>query len=166
MRLEVGGLAVYPAHGVGRIEALEDRGDGGQVLVMRILENGMQITIPASNVGEIGLRPVIKKSAVKEVYKVLKSAVKPARQTNWNRRYRDYMDKIKTGSPFDEAAVLGELLAMRAEKDLAFGERKLLDLVRTLLVKELALAAGQSEGEVLAEINGFFPPSKGSSVAL
>ncbi len=163
MQVEIGELAVYPAHGVGRIESMEQRSVGDavcDVFVMRILENGMQITIPAKNIQEIGLRPLIKKGQVKKVYEVFKSPAKTSRSVNWNRRHRDYMERVKTGSPFEVAAVMGELLAMRADKELSFGERKLLDMVKTLLIKELALAAGKSEEAVDAEILAFFPPPR------
>lgn len=165
MRLEPGDLAVYPAHGVGRIEAVEKRTVGDQqydFLVMNILENGMKIMIPAQNVGEIGLRPLISKEEVEKVYDLLRMPPKPPETTNWNRRHREYMEKIKTGSPFEVAGVMSELLAMRSEKDLSFGERKLLDTVRVLLVKEMALALEQTEQEIETKINSFFPPAKGS----
>ncbi len=165
MRLELGDLAVYPAHGVGRIEAIEQRTVGDReydFLVMRILENGMKIRIPAQNVEEVGLRPLIDKGQVGRVYEMFKTPPKAPDTTNWNRRHREYMERIKTGSPFDVAAVMCELLSMRVEKDLSFGERKLLDTVRVLLVKEVALASGKTEEEVEAEINGFFPPAKGA----
>ncbi|MDR2947047.1 MAG: CarD family transcriptional regulator [Candidatus Adiutrix sp.] len=163
MRLKPGDLAVYPAHGVGRIEAVEQRPVGDKVydfFVMHILENGMKIMIPAQNVAEIGLRPLIKKAEVAKVYEVFKTPRKLPDTTNWNRRHREYMEKVKTGSPLEVAEVMRELLAMRAEKDLSFGERKLLDMVKVLLVTELALACGRGEAEVAAEIEGFFPPAK------
>jgi len=163
VRLEPGNLAVYPAHGVGRIEAVEHRTIGDKeydFFVMRILENDMKIMIPAQNVNEIGLRPLMDKAEVVKVYEVFKPPHKLPDTTNWNRRHREYMEKIKTGSPFDVAAVMCELLAMRAEKDLSFGERKLLDMVRVLLVTEVALACDKTEAEVSAEIDGFFPPAK------
>ena len=165
MRLEPGDLAVYPAHGVGRIETVEQRTVGDRqydFLVMRILENGMKIMIPAQNVDEIGLRPLISKEEVEQVYTLLKVPPKPPETTNWNRRHREYMEKIKTGSPFEVAGVMSELLAMRSEKDLSFGERKLLDTVRVLLVKEMALTLEKPEGEIEAKINSFFPPAKGA----
>ena len=163
MRLEPGNLAVYPAHGVGRIEAVEQRIIGDKkydFFVMRILENDMKIMIPVQNVDDIGLRPLIDQTEVIRVYEVFKAPHKLPDTTNWNRRHREYMEKIKTGSPFDVAAVMCALLAMRAEKDLSFGERKLLDMVKVLLVTEVALVCDKTEAEVAEEIDGFFPPAK------
>ncbi|MGL4209562.1 MAG: CarD family transcriptional regulator [Candidatus Adiutrix sp.] len=165
-KLKVGDLAVYPAHGVGRIEAMEQRTISGQLydfFVMRILDNNMKIMIPSQNIAEIGLRPLIQKNEIKNVYHILKTTPKPTETVNWNRRHRDYMDKIKTGSIFDVAAVLGELLAMRSDKELSFGERKLLDTVRTLFVKEIALSSSRQEDDVDSEITTFFPPPKAAT---
>ncbi|MDL2227253.1 CarD family transcriptional regulator [Deltaproteobacteria bacterium OttesenSCG-928-M10] len=159
MHLKVGDMAVYPAHGVGVIEDVEQRTVGDKAydfFVMRILENGMKIMIPAQNVTEIGLRPLINKKEVAKVYDMFKKPAKLPETTNWNRRHREYMERIKTGSPYDVASVMCELLTMRKEKDLSFGERKLLDTVKVLLVKEMALASGKAEMEVEAEITGFF----------
>ena len=161
MRLELGDLAVYPAHGVGQIESVEARTVGDRkydFFVMRILENGMKIMIPVQNIDEIGLRPLIGKDEVKKVYALFKAPPKLPESTNWNRRHREYMEKIKTGSPYEVAEVMCELLAMRVEKDLSFGERKLLDTVKVLLVKEVALASEKTEKEVEDEIQAFFPP--------
>lgn len=166
MRLELGDLAVYPAHGVGKIEALEERIVGNQkcdVLVMRILENGMKIMIPAKNVGEVGLRPLMDKKEIEKVYTLFKKPGKTPDSTNWNRRHREYLEKIKTGKPYEVASVMSELLSMRVEKELSFGERKLLDTVKALLVKELALASEKTEKKVEEEILGFFPPARGSA---
>lgn len=163
MHLELGDLAVYPAHGVGKIEALEERIVGDQtcdVLVMRILENDMKIMIPAKNVAEIGLRPLMAKKEVAKVYKLFKKPAKTTESTNWNRRHREYMEKIKTGCPYEVASVMCELLSMRGEKELSFGERKLLDTVKALLVKELALASEKTEEKIEEEILGFFPPAR------
>lgn len=162
MQLKVGDMAVYPAHGVGVIEDVEQRTVGDKAydfFVMRILENDMKIMIPVQNVAEIGLRPLINKEEVGKVYDLLKKPAKLPETTNWNRRHREYMERIKTGSPYDVAAVMCELLTMRREKDLSFGERKLLDTVKVLLVKEIALASGKAEMEIEAEIISFFAVS-------
>jgi len=167
VNLALGDLAVYPAHGVGKIEAVEERMVGDKkcdVFVMRILENGMKIMIPAQNVEDIGLRPLIDEEEVSQIFEVFKTPPKMPETSNWNRRQREYMERIKTGSPFDVAAVMGELLAMRAEKDLSFGERKLLDMVKILLIKEMALATGKSEKEIETEICACFPPAKSAAL--
>ncbi len=162
MDLKIGDMAVYPAHGVGVIESVQQRMLGDKsynFFVMRILDNDMKIMIPVENVSEIGLRPLINKKEVAKVYELFKKPAKPLELGNWNRRQREYLEKIKSGSPYDVAAVMRELMTMRREKDLSFGERKLLDTVKMLLVKEMALASGQAEQEVEARISGFFSRS-------
>jgi len=167
VNLSLGDLAVYPAHGVGKIEAVEERLVGNQkcdVVLMRILENGMKIMIPAQNVEDIGLRPLIDEIEVDRIFDIFRAPPKISKSSNWNRRQRDYMDRIKTGSPFDVASVMSELLAMRADKDLSFGERKLLDMVKVLLLKEMSLATGRSEKSIDEEICSFFRPAKSAAL--
>jgi len=156
----VGDLAVYPAHGVGRIEAIESKvvnGESHDFYIMKILENGMVIMIPISNVESVGLRDIISKKDVPRVYAVMKSRKDglPDNQT-WNRRYREYMDKIKTGSLFDVAEVFRDLFLLKLTKDLSFGERKLYDTAQILLVRELSTAKNTDEETILAEIESLF----------
>ena len=81
--------------------------------------------------------------------------VELATQT-WNRRYREYMDKIKTGSAFEVAEVLRDLYLLRGDKDLSYGERKMLDTAMGLLVKEISLARKVEEDAVVAQIEQIF----------
>ncbi len=152
---QVGQLAVYPAHGVGRIESVQERevsGTPSQFYIMRLLDTDMIIMIPTNNARNIGLRDVIDNQAVSQVYEILRS--RPGRLNNqtWNRRYRDYMDKIKTGSPFRVAEVLRDLTLLKSEKDLSFGERKMLDTAKNLLIKELSLVNEKEETEIEAQL--------------
>lgn len=159
MPFKVGDLAVYPAHGVGEIEALEEKNVAGakhSFYVMRILENDMKIMIPTKNVDSVGLRQVIGRAQVTKIYAILKSKALKNETHNWNRRYREYTEKIKTGSIFDVAEVMRDLSALRVAKELSFGERKMLDTARGLLVKEISVAKKQSEDKVEQEIAGFF----------
>ena len=156
---KVGDLAVYPAHGVGLIERIESQEISGcrqDFYVMRILENGMIIMIPTSNVANVGLREIIEHSEVTKLYSILKKRDVPIDNQTWNRRYREYMDKIKTGSVFEVAEVYRDLLILKIEKDLSFGERKMLDTARNLLVKEISLAKKVDEEQVEKELDNIF----------
>lgn len=156
---KVGQLAVYPAHGVGVIEAVEEREIGGcpqRFYILRILENDMIIMIPTTNAEAVGLRPVIGKKEIKEVYSILQERDVTIENQPWNRRYRDYMKKIKTGSVFEVAQVLRDLFLLKEDKELSFGERKMLDTARNLLVKELSIASKSSEDQVAAQVDSFF----------
>lgn len=154
-----GDLAVYPAHGVGCIEAIESKeinGDTMNFYMMKIVENGMVIMIPTSNVDSVGLREVIPENEVPEVYKVMKEKGQGTDNQTWNRRYREYMDKIKTGSIYDVAEVFRDLFQLKLEKDLSFGERKLLDTAQNLLVQELSTAKDIDEQSMMQEIESLF----------
>ncbi len=150
---QIGAMAVYPAHGVGVIESIQDREVAGllqRFYIMRLLDTDMIIMIPTNNAHNIGLRTVIDAKSVTEVFDILKK--RPTRLNNqtWNRRYRDYMDKIKTGSLFRVAEVLRDLTLLKLEKELSFGERKMLDTAKNLLVKELSLVNNKEEDEIEA----------------
>ncbi len=156
---KIGDLAVYPAHGVGKIESVETREIGGNsqdFYIMRILDTDMIIMIPVSNVGTVGLRQIINKAEVERVYTILREREVCLDNQTWNRRYREYMDKIKTGSVFEVAEVLRDLCLLKSDKDLSFGERKMLDTAKSLLVKELAIAENVREDAVATQLDYLF----------
>jgi CarD family transcriptional regulator len=156
---KVGDLAVYPAHGVGVIERIESRKISGltqDFYVMRILENDMIIMIPTQNVDSVGLREIIRQKEVPKLYSILKKRKTAADNQTWNRRYREYMEKIKTGSVFEVAEVYRDLLTLKLEKELSFGERKMLDTARTLLVKEISLAKKVKEEQIEKDLEKIF----------
>ncbi len=157
---QVGDLAVYPAHGVGKIQAIETRvinGEEHDFYIMKVLENNMLIMIPTNNVESVGLRDIIDKKEVVKIYKVIKTKKESLNDNQtWNRRYREYMDKIKTGSLYDVAEVFRDLSLLKLTKDLSFGERKLYDTAQTLLVKELSTAKKTDEKKIISELESFF----------
>ena len=158
-QFEVGDKAVYPVHGVAEVVALEQRDVGGSkipVYILKILDTGMKIMVPTGNAGSVGLRDLINSKQVKEVYSILKERDIPRDTQTWNRRYREYMEKIKTGSVFEIAEVLRDLCVLRMTKELSFGERKMLDTARNLLVKELAIAKSYSEEKIMEELRTIF----------
>jgi CarD family transcriptional regulator len=153
---KVGDMAVYPAHGVGVIERIENREFSGcqeDFYVMRILETKMIIMIPSSNAANVGLRQIIDRDEVSKIFSILKSRdISVDGNQTWNRRYRDYMDKIKSGSVFEVAEVYRDLTTIKQDKELSFGERKMLDTARSLLVKEISLAKNMKEEDVERDI--------------
>ncbi len=154
-----GDIAVYPAHGVGYIKSIENKvinGENMSFYMMKIVENGMVIMIPTSNVDSVGLRDVIPEKEVSKVYKVMQTKTHNGNKQTWNRRYREYMDKIKTGSIYDVAEVFRDLFQLKLEKDLSFGERKLLDTAQSLLVQELSIAKDVDENVMKTEIEQLF----------
>lgn len=144
----VGDNAVYPGHGVGQVTAIETKeilGSSQTFYTIQIIESGMKIMVPKNNAESVGLRPIISKTEANRVLDILRETdVKVDNQT-WNRRYREYMEKIKTGSVYEIAEVLRDLFVLRVDKELSFGERKMLDTARNLLLKELTLATSRDE---------------------
>jgi CarD family transcriptional regulator len=156
---EIGDKAVYPGHGVGVIEAIESKQISGReqiFFILRIVDNGMTIMIPKDNVEAVGLRGVIRKLDVTKVIHILKDRDVTIDNQTWNRRYREYMEKINTGSIYEIAEVLRDLHLLKAEKELSFGERKIMDVAKNLLVKELAIARDVRESDILREIRTIF----------
>ena len=156
---EIGDKAVYPGHGVGVIEAIESKQISGReqiFFILRIVDNGMTIMIPKDNVEAVGLRGVIRKLDVTKVIHILKDRDVTIDNQTWNRRYREYMEKINTGSIYEIAEVLRDLHLLKAEKELSFGERKIMDMAKNLLVKELAIARNVRESDILREIRTIF----------
>lgn len=153
---KVGDMAVYPAHGVGVIERTESREISGcseNFFVIRIIENNMTIMVPYSNTSSVGLRQVIDESEVPKIFSILNKNDRSVDDNQtWNRRYRDYMDKIKSGSVFEIAEVFRDLSTIKEEKELSFGERKMLDTARNFLVKEISIAKDMDEKDVEKDI--------------
>lgn len=159
MPFQIGEKAVYPAHGVGVIKDVqtsEIEGVEYEFYVLKILDNGMTISVPIDNADAIGMREIIPKPAVKKVYEVLKDRKKPADKQTWNRRYREYMNKIKTGDPLEVASVLRDLALLKKEKTLSFGERKMYDQAHSLIVQEVAVAKDVDESKIKKELEGIF----------
>lgn len=156
---KVGDMAVYPAHGVGKIHSIENReisGNKQKFYILKIMDNGVTIMVPTSNVKTVGLREVIDEDQVDTVYAILRERDIAIDNQTWNRRYREYMDKIKTGSIYEIAEVLRDLMLLRYEKELSFGERKMLDTAYNLIVKELSVAEEEDEKKVADKIEEIF----------
>ncbi len=153
---QVGDKAVYPAHGVAEVTGIESHSVGGDsqtFYILRILDNGVKVMIPT---GANGLREIMSGGEVSEVFDVLREKEISVESTTWNRRYREYKDKIDSGDPKQIAEVLRDLFLLKNDKDLSFGERKMLDTAKALLVKELSIARDMDEEDVEAEFTSIF----------
>lgn len=154
-----GEKVVYPAHGVGVIQDIQNKQISGterKYYMLKILDSEMTIMIPTENVDAVGLRRVIGKEMVTKIYKILRQRKVEVDSQTWNRRYREYTEKIKTGSPLEIAKVLRDLLVLKGDKELSFGERKMLDTARSLLVKELSIARAHPEEKIMEELKTIF----------
>lgn len=158
-KFKVGDKAVYPAQGVAEVISIEEKDIAGnrlQFYVLRILDTDRKIMVPVNNAKQVGLRPPISESQIREIFAILRETNIPFDNQTWNRRYRGFMDKIKTGSVFDVAEVMRDLYRLKAEKSLSFGERRMLETARALIVKEISVARGKSEEKITAEIEKIF----------
>ncbi|HKM16861.1 MAG: CarD family transcriptional regulator [Firmicutes bacterium] len=151
----VGDKVVYPMHGAGIIEAIEERevlGEKRRYYIMAMPIGDMRVMIPLDAVDEIGLRQVIDKEEASGVIEVLKGQ-KTKMSSNWNRRYRANMEKIKSGDVYLVAEVVRNLTIRDHEKGLSAGERKMLDIARQILISELVLVTGATDTEIDALIS-------------
>ena len=156
---KVGDLAVYPAQGVGIIEAIENRDVGGRkqlFYIMKIMGNGMKIMIPMNSAKSVGLREVILEKEIPKVYAILRNKDVTIDKQTWNKRYREYLEKIKTGSVFEIARVLRDLFILKSDKNLSFGERKMMDTAKNLLIKEISVASNAEETKVEEDLKKIF----------
>lgn len=143
----IGDKVVYPMHGAGVIESIEEKeilGEKQQYYVMRMPIGNMKLMVPMKSVEHIGLREVVDNSTVNQVLDRLRETEEND-STNWNKRYRANMTKIKTGDIYEVADVVRSLMIRDDEKGLSSGERKMLDNARQILISELALAGGWKE---------------------
>lgn len=156
---KIGDRIVYPLHGAGVIESIEEKeilGEKQKYYVMKMPMGDMKVMIPMNNVEGIGIREVIPELEVDKVIKVLYNDRTNMSQ-NWNKRYRENMDKIKSGNIFEVADVVRNLLHRDKEKGLSTGEKRMLNSAKQILVSELVLAKGLKQTDVegmLTEIVG------------
>lgn len=146
----VGDKVVYPMHGAGIIEAIEEKeilGETRKYYVMRISNGEMKVMVPIDNAEESGLREVIDEAQIQDVLSVLQDR-EIHTSSNWNRRYRAHLEKIKTGDILEVAEVVRNLSLREREKGLSAGERKMLDSARQILISELVLAKDSEEEQM------------------
>ncbi|UZP68491.1 CarD family transcriptional regulator [Desulfovibrio mangrovi] len=154
-------LVVYPAQGVGKVERIERQTIGGaeaEFYIVRILSNNVTLMVPVRNAVNVGLRAVCSAEQGASILDSLadRSGFTGYTGQNWNRRYREYSEKLKSGELADVAYVLKELLLIGKDKELSFGERRLLEQAMGLITLELAHALGKKQQDVQTEIEEMF----------
>ena len=152
----VGDRVVYPMHGAGLIEKIEDRqilGETRAYYIIRIKSGNMQVMVPVKGAEDIGLRYVVDAGEFDEIYKVLGSESTPMDE-NWNRRNRDNMEKLKTGDPEQVAEVIRNLVRVDRVKKLSTGEKKLLNTAKQILCSEMTMVLNVNDSAALALIDG------------
>ena len=150
MRYNIGDAIVYPMHGAGVIEGIEEKevlGSLREYYIMRMPYGDMKVMIPLNNLDGIGIRDVISGSEADEVLESFVS-VDIAVNANWNKRFRENMVKIKSGDIYEVGAVLKSLMLRDRSKGLSTGERKMLSNARQIFISEMVMAKGLTDAEI------------------
>jgi len=154
----IGDKVVYPMHGAGVIESIEEKevlGEKRQYYILRLPVGDMKVMIPISNCDGVGLRSVVTRDEVQKVFRILKGQGS-IMSTNWNRRYRANLDKIKSGNIYEVAEVVRNLIQRDQEKGLSSGEKKMLENARQILISELVLATEMEEEKAQSLLDKVF----------
>ena len=157
----IGDLVVYPAQGVGKIESIDKKAIGDATCafyIVRILSNGITLMVPINNAHNVGLRAL---SSAEHAQSILDSFADHSSFSghtgqNWNRRYKEYTERLKSSKLIEVANVLHELLLIGRGKELSFGERRLLEQAMSLVSGELAIVLNNSEQTVRETIQQAF----------
>ncbi|HUR17586.1 MAG: CarD family transcriptional regulator [Actinomycetota bacterium] len=156
---DVGDKVVYPHHGAAVIEKREQKevfGETREYLVLKLAYGDLTLMVPCDNTDEVGLREVINDEEVEEVFAVLRK--KEARMpTNWSRRYKNHVEKLKSGDIYQVAEVVRNLSIRDKDKGLSAGEKRMLTRARQILVSELTFAINVSEEEAEQKLNDALP---------
>lgn len=159
LNFRVSEKVVYPAQGVAEVIGVETKEIGGRLTsfyLLKILDSDMKILVPIDKAHQVGLREIASTREVEEVLDILREKEVHLDKQTWNRRYRGFMEKIKTGSLFEVAEVFRDLYRLKNTKTLSFGERRMLDTAKNLIVKELSVARNWSEARVEKELDKAF----------
>ncbi|MBC76569.1 MAG: CarD family transcriptional regulator [Halobacteriovoraceae bacterium] len=154
---DLGSYVVCPGHGVGQITNVETKqlGDAEKSFyIIKIISNGMTIMVPTDN--EDGVRELVSHNEINEVFSLLADHDVKVDNSTWNRRHREYLAKVKTGSLLEIADVLRSLFLLKTSKKLSFGERKMMDQCKDLIIKEIAISTGDPEGQISTKIESCF----------
>jgi CarD family transcriptional regulator len=155
----IGDKAVYPSQGVAEIIGIERKEVFGRVqrfYVLQAMETGLRILVPVDKADQVGLRRVAGADEIEEVLDILRDKEIHIDRQTWNRRYRGFMEKIKSGSLFEVAEVFRDLYRLKGLKPLSFGERRMLDTAKGLIVQELAVARAADHQKVEQELELIF----------
>ncbi len=156
---KIGDIVVYPAHGVVMVEGIEVKeicSTKKTFYILKVIDNDVIVMVPTDNAHAVGLRRVIAKAKIPKIYDILKNKRKINNSTNdhksWNKRYREYGEKLKSGNIFEVAEVLKDIYLLQNEKELSFGERRMMDAARTLLIKEISISKNSEEESIAGEV--------------
>lgn len=154
---KIGEYAVCPGHGVGQVIDIQQREHGSETkyfYIIKVIANGMTVMVPTDS--KNGARPLADEGEISKVFTVLGDHDVEVDNSTWNRRYREYMTKVKTGSLVEIAEVLRALFLLKSKKNLSFGEKKMLDQCRDLISQEISLSKARDKKDIDGEIHSLF----------
>lgn len=155
-RFKVGDKVVYPHHGAAVIESVQERdleGETKSYWVLKLSYGDLTLMVPTDGADGVGLRSVISKKELTEVYKVLKSKNAVSTATNWSRRFKNNVEKLRSGDIFQVAEVVRSLSSRDTDKGLSAGEKRMLSKARQILISEISFASGDEQTKVQAKLD-------------
>ncbi len=159
LKLGIGDKVVHPKHGLGEIMAIEHReigGAKGEFFIIQILDTRLRVMVPRTSAQSVGMRPVMSSKEADKVLETMQAREVAVDLQPWSRRFRAYTEMAKSGAPHEVAKVLRDMYRLKFDKELSFGERRLLDQAKSLLLKELAAAKGVTEAVLQARVDDMF----------
>lgn len=164
LEFSIGDKAVYPARGVAEVIGIDNKEINNCVMsfyVLKVLDSEMQnsemqILVPTNKADQVGLRSVATNEEIEEVLEILADQDIHIDKQTWNRRYRGFMEKIKTGSLFEVAEVFRDLYRLKSTKTLSFGERRMMDNAKKLIVKEMSVVREITKEQVEEQLEKAF----------
>lgn len=154
---KLGDNVVYPMHGAGKIESVEEKeilGEFKKYYILKMPIGEIKLMIPVDNVNNMGLRNIIDKDKINEVFDILKQEVEK-NNSNWNKRYRENMDKMRTGDIFKIAHIVRDLYYRDKERGLSTGEKKMLSNAKQMIISEIALSTNEDVESITESIDNF-----------
>jgi CarD family transcriptional regulator len=152
----IGDKVSYPLYGAGIIEAIEEKHilqQKKRYYVLKFAVGGMKVLVPVEAADVVGLRFILEKTECQKVMDLITKEHLNDDSLNWNRRYRENMDKLKTGNIFEVASVVKGLMRRHREKGLSSGEKRMMNQSLQILVSELSLSTGEDPGILRDKIN-------------
>ncbi len=152
---KAGDKIAYPMHGAGIIEAVEEKlflDEKKSYYILKFSDGDIKVHVPVETAQQAGLRNIISLEECSRVMDTFKSLEDVEESTNWNRRNRDNLEKMKSGDVFEIATVIKSLLKREEKRSLSSSEKKMLGTSLQILVSELALASDQLDDEVRRKI--------------
>lgn len=167
MAFRKGDTVVHPEHGAAVIEELREKeflGEKRTYLVLRVVYGDLTVLVPTDSTDQVGLRPVVSKNQVKKVLKVL-TEDETSVAANWSRRFKNNLEKLHSGDPYEVAEVLRNLSIRDREKGLSAGEKRMITKARQILISELGYATGKGDDDAEALIDSVLDDAHGEKVA-